>query len=215
MTVDEMRVLLGLDDSIPDAAVVDAYIVSLEDQPVGTAPVLSVETAKLRLRITSDAMDADLGMLIMAAQRRFEKETDVWLTPRQEVHHATGFGRSIDLYRWPVNSITSISYADQSGESQLLDISGYHAAIGARPVRIVPAVGASWPACSALPGAVRITYQAGFSTPDLVPADIIQSLLMLVAHYMRNQEAATIATGVVEMPFGVRDIMDSYRLAVL
>jgi hypothetical protein len=51
MTIDQMRAVLGLDPSVPDADVVQAYVIYLETLPQAAEP-LSIEEAKAQLGVS-------------------------------------------------------------------------------------------------------------------------------------------------------------------
>lgn len=68
----------------------------------------------------------------------------------------------VRLARYPVQSIESISYLDESGDEQELDESDYWAALSGAPARIYPADGGTFPATQCgRPEAVTVTFVAG------------------------------------------------------
>jgi uncharacterized phiE125 gp8 family phage protein len=75
------------------------------------------------------------------------------------------FPAVINLPRSPLVSVTSVQYLDPAGALQTLDPSLYVVEGDTEPARLAPALGAVWPSVANLPGAVRVTFVAGYS-PD-------------------------------------------------
>ena len=91
----------------------------------------------------------------------------------------------IELPAPPVIDITSVIYTNTSGAAITLDPSAYVLDAASEPARLVAAYGTSWPATQASPGAVRVTYRAGYSNSATVataqaavPAGIKYAILL-------------------------------------
>jgi uncharacterized phiE125 gp8 family phage protein len=216
MTIDQMRAVLGLDPSVPDADVVQAYVIYLESLPQAAEP-LSTEEAKAQLGLTTDIDDPLIAGLIIAAREYAENYTGLVLTAREVVEMSDRFGRWNDLSSWPVREITSIEYLDEAGTAQTIDASGYVAALLRRPVRISASVGATWPTTAHLFGAVTITVQAGYASPDLVPQSVKQAMLLLIRHWYDNPAAVMSGAkaAAMEVPLGTTALLDPHRLQVV
>lgn len=202
MTIAEMRAALGASATgLTDAAVAQAYLVFLQGQPEAAEPV-SLDQAKANLRVTSSDEDGLIAALIVAAREAAEKATGLILTSRQVVQSVDSFDRWIDLYAWPIQSIASVTYRDGGGVQQVLAPSTYAAALNRRPVRLAPASLASWPSTAGQPGGIIVTVQAGYPTPDDVPATIKQSILLMIGHWFKNRSSvsAGIGAAAVEVP---------------
>lgn len=97
------------------------------------------------------------------------------------------FGRTVPLGRGPVQSVTSIVYRDSAGDSQTLASSGYTVDITSEPARIVAAYGASWPTVrSQYPGAIAITYVAGYGASGASVPDEIKARLKAYCSYVNE-----------------------------
>lgn len=213
MTIDEMRVVLGLDASVPDDEVVQAYVIYLEGLPQAAEP-LSLTEAKAQLGILDNSEDARITGLIIAAREYAENYTGLVLTARPVTQTFDTFGNWLDIDRGPVRAITSVTYYDADGEVQTLEESGYTARLGRTPVRIVPSVGSSWPQTQWAPGVVEVTYDAGYALPEQVPQAIKQAMLLMIRHWFDNSSAVIAGTSAaaVEMPLGVAALLDGYRV---
>lgn len=190
---------------------------------------LSLDDVKLNLRVDTDAEDALLEALIVTAREHIEDYTGLVLVPREVVETLPSLGPSIVLTSWPVASADDIEigYYDRSGDKQTIDPSLWFAIMDARPVRLRPKQ-SGWGIVSGLDqirncwGARRhmdlpfptvITVQAGFATPDEIPAVVKQAMHLLVAHFYVNREAAEVGqrAAAIELPFGVAALLRRWR----
>jgi uncharacterized phiE125 gp8 family phage protein len=92
----------------------------------------------------------------------------------------------IDVPMPRTQSVSSITYVDQSGEMQTLDPSQYIVDLTSEPARIVPALGTYWPSeMTYIPGSVVLTFVAGSYGDgvevDTCPATIKAAIKMIVA----------------------------------
>lgn len=125
-------------------------------------------------------------------------------------------GLTIQLPYSQVQSVASITYADQFGLPQTLAPSAYTLDTITEPARITPVYGTYWPITAMyVPGNVRVTYVAG-SYGDGVevntcPQVIVLAILMLVAHWYQNREASA-AQSLSEIPLGVNALLDTVTI---
>lgn len=106
----------------------------------------------------------------------------------------------------PVSSISSVTYTDLNGSTQTLASSLYTYDLDADPVLIVPSYSSVWPPTRDTPGAVKVTFVAGETTP---PADLKAACLLLIGHLYANREAAS-ADSLAEIPMAVSSIVNRY-----
>jgi len=151
-----------------------------------------VAKAKQHLGLEEDEDDADalIEGYIAAAVDLIEGMTGLILSRRQIVEKADRFSGSIRLRVWPVISVDAISYRNSAGDAQLA-AAVFYASAGARPARIFPTAGKRWPSDAMVgPGLIAVTATVGFDSPEDVPGVVIQALLVIVADFYRNREAA-------------------------
>jgi len=153
--------------------------------------IIPMEVARAHCR--TDASDDTLvSFYLDAAIADVEKRTGLALAPLAVTDLLDAWPRtSATLTRWPVSSITGISYLDADDVSQPLDVSLWRPAIATRPGRII--FGTCRLPRLAGAGAVSIAYQAGYADPDDVPANVKQAVLLLTAEYFENREAGAIS----------------------
>ena len=110
------------------------------------------------------------------------------------------FPAVIELEIMPVSAVSKIEYVDLDGTTQTLSAANYQSDVVSddQPARISPAYGLSWPDVrSDTFNAVTVTFTAGYSSVDEVPASTKQLIKLLVAHWFNHREATT--TDIVNM----------------
>jgi len=172
------------------------------------AEPVSLLQVRRQLRIDPDADTDLLTGYVAAARAHVEQFTGITLKPNTIVELHDGFPEM--LRSWPVEPATAvIRYQNGSGS----DVEYVGARIGGgRPARLSPAPSTSWPAT--LAGAretVAVRIDAGYADPAAIPADIVQAVLMLVAHWYRNREAVVIGAAVAELPMAVQALLAPHR----
>ena len=106
------------------------------------------------------------------------------LTPQNYVN------RAIELWRPPVQSITSFGYYSQLGVwTTMVENVDYLTDFAGSPSRITPLTGLSWPPCQPRPRSVVITFVAGYGSIG-VPSIAVQAMKLLIGHWWRTREAA-------------------------
>lgn len=126
---------------------------------------------------------------------------------------------AINLYRSPVQSVSSIKYITADGE-QTLDADAYNIRLGGRlPSRILPVYGSAWPYGGSNYDQVAVRFVAGYldwnsprDTRNGVPEDLKAALLLLVGHWFENREAVNIGNISSEVPLGVEALLQNYRI---
>ena len=174
-----------------------------ETHVVTVAPTTAVvDTAALRRQCRVDHHDEDsvLDGFRDAATEMVERDSHCWLRPatvRLQLDRVPCSG-VIELPRGPVNSIASLTYVDDNGDTQTWDSANYLADVSSIPGRITPSYGGSWPSARNQSGSVRVTYSAGYSTP---PRVAIQAVLLLVGHWYMNRESEGFLPEAVSMAY--------------
>ena len=133
---------------------------------------LAVSQVKLHLAIDTDDADEYLKELIQDATDWLEDHYLVACCEQTWDEILDGFppaGIPIELYRWPIQSVSSITYLDGSGGELTLSTSDWSTNLASIPPRIAPAGMNTWPANWANLGSVRIRFVAGAADPKDVP----------------------------------------------
>jgi len=145
----------------------------------------------------------DAGLLkdiIVASRQAIEEYVNIAMIARTV---EIGFYKWPDLLRlpdWPISSISSVAYYDQSNDSQTWAVSNYDTDINSDPARIELAHGKTWPSLYERPDAVQVTYVAGYGVAATDTPNALQILLKAAAmdiYEMRNKN--------LQSPFELRE----------
>lgn len=161
---------------------------------------LTLDEAKLHLRVISTADDALIIGLISSARDYVERLIGYPMMTAGMRATLDEFPRSIPSIRYPwrpspivllgVNvAVTGITYTDTDGATQTLDPAAYQVDASGGGARITPAFGTQWPATRPQPASVAVAYTAGFST---VPESLKAAMKLLIGDLYENREAQTV-----------------------
>lgn len=157
-------------------------------------PLISTDDAKAHLRIGDD-LDADeyLDGLVAAATAQIEGPDGIGIALVTQTWRLSLDGLPCDAIRLPLGpaqSIVSITYLDEAGQTQTLDPALYTIDTDQNPAVLCRAYNAVWPATRCQPGAVKITFTCGFGdNAEDVPADLRQAATLLVEAIVDPQSA--------------------------
>ncbi len=169
---------------------------------------LTLDEAKLHLRVEHDLEDALIGRLIRAAREAAEEATSRTLLPTSW---------RLSLERWPAPqsfdgrwfreiriedallTIDAVSYRDVEGVVRVLDPSLYEVDEGP-PGRIRPVLGACCPCVRPGLAAVEVVYTAGYASAADVPASLKDWMLLHIGAHYENREAVVPGVSLAELP---------------
>lgn len=175
-----------------------------------SSPAVSVDEIKRWSRSADFSDDDDiLEMMVAAAQAAVEGPNGIGLalTPQTWKLSLDYFPCEITIPLGPVTAITSISYTDANGDTAT--VSDWRVDLDSSPCKIWPARDTAWPAITCEPGAVKVTFDCGFTE---TPADLKAAICLLAAHFYNNREAVTTDLKAVDLPMGVDAILNRYRV---
>ena len=170
--------------------------------PPAQEPItLGEAKAHARIDAALTAFDSDLQIKIAASRETVERETGRALLTQTWRASYSRFPRAGDWFYGesassagelylpypPLQAVTSIEYVDTGGTLRTMPPEDYQVDTDAFPGRVAPAYTKVWPATRRVYNAVRITYLAGYKTPELVPADLRQLLAMIVSYAYANR----------------------------
>ena len=176
---------------------------------------ITLAEAKAQCRISDTSEDTLVATLINAARDYIENTTGIVCGTATKVLRYNDFADRLPIYRAPVASVTSVSYTASDGSETTLASNQYRLRERHGVVTLQPAHGVTWPATEVIDGAVTVTVSAGYASNAAIPADIRTAAMMLVANWYANREAVVIGAATNTVPFGVADLLRSYRLQVL
>jgi uncharacterized phiE125 gp8 family phage protein len=173
---------------------------------------LSVADAKVHLRIDGNDSDADVLAAVNDAASYIEGPNGkgLALTTQTWKLSLMGFGAGpIVLPIWPVQSVESIEYQDGDGVTQTLDPAAYVADVVASPAAVYPAWGATFPSGRSGPGAVIVTFKAGFGdAASDVPGALTRAMRLLVGHFFEYREGQA-------MPDAIDNLIAKYAVGTI
>lgn len=188
--------------------------------PAAASGVVGLELAKTHLRVDGAAEDALITGYVGAAVAMLDGAAGRLgraLLPQQWTLVLDAFPASstqaIRLPLPPLRQIDEVAYVDGDGVRRVWAAETYQVVGGrATPARLFPAYGQGWPVARAQPGAVEITFTAGY---DAVPEPIVQAVLLLVGQWYANREAVNVGNIVNELPFAVEALLTPYSVPSL
>lgn len=194
---------------------------SLKTAP--TTEPISLEEAKLHLRVATDQTDEDelIASLVVAAREHIETYTNRALITQTWYWKADAFpywNAPIVLPRPPLSSITSVSYVDANGSTQTwaAGSSGYQLVKPTGPkaqyATIWPSYQQIYPVTRYQPEAVTIEYVCGYGNETNVPESIKHAMKLLIGHLYENREAVTLDASPVELPLAIPALLGSYTV---
>lgn len=173
---------------------------------------LSVDQAKRHLREDLDdaGNDEDIAAMIVAARMAAEDRLQRALVQSTWRLTLDAFPAVIELAMGRIISVDSVQYVDADGALQTLDTAAWLADLTSEPGRVVPAYGLSWPATRAEPGAVRVTYKAGYgTTAAAVPAPVVHWIKLALTD-LYEQRSRSAERPAVPMQFA-DGLLDAYK----
>jgi uncharacterized phiE125 gp8 family phage protein len=165
------------------------YTVSI----AATVDPVTVEEAKVQLRVESDDYDAEIRKYIASATDYLQTVEDrqfVTATLIAKIDcFPSGAYDEIRLAKSPLATVTEITYIDADSVVQTWASSNYRVDTNSEPGRITLASGCVWPTPLEVSNAISITFTAGQSQAN-VPQRIKQHILMLVSEWWWNRETS-------------------------
>jgi uncharacterized phiE125 gp8 family phage protein len=192
-----------------------------------TAPAaepVTVAVALDHLRLPPNAPDAAVVARLIAPAREYAESqtarqfvTATWqLTlDRFPPHRAP-----ITLPLPPLQSVTEVTYLDESGTLQTWAAGAYvvNAPRGPRALegRLYPALDVDYPVTAWREDAVTVRFVAGYGDAADVPQAITQAMLLLLGEWYENRESVVVGSSfsasVAPLPFAVEALLAPFLL---
>lgn len=174
-------------------------------------PLISLEDAKAHVGASDyDEVDDQLTALIESATDTIEGPTSTGVAFVTQTWRATmdRLPSTFSIPLGPIQSITSITYVDQAGETVTVDPDTYHTDFDRHPALV--AFYSAPPVAACVPGSVKVTFVAGYGDPSDTPAKARHAVRLLVGEWFKNREASSEAN-LSEPPIGVTRILNQIR----
>lgn len=197
--------------------------------PPAGEPV-SLEEAKLHLRVDFDDDDALIQMLISSARQAAESITHrQFITARWRMtldsfpgpslmgvptgQPFTLPGHAILIPKSPVLNVVAINYLDMASVQQTMPAANYTVDSTCEPARITPVFGQIWPIALPQIGAVTVIFDAGYGDASAVPDGIKSWIKLRVASlYTYREEVVAPSRGRIEALQFVEGLLDPYKV---
>ncbi len=152
-----------------------------------TEPVTLIE-AKAHLGVTIEDDDTRITALIVSAREWVENETGRSLITQTWAAKFDAFpvGGIIKLPKAPIQSVTSVAYLDENGDTQAF--TGF--TLDASGERLHLQYGEDWPSTQDIENAVTITFVAGYGAAAAVPESIKAAMKLKIDLLFDRPEAA-------------------------
>jgi hypothetical protein len=112
----------------------------------------------------------------------------------------------ITLTRYPVQSIASVKYYDDSNNLQTVDPATYTPMLSTNaPAYVCPVT--YWPMVYPRPDAVTVRYTAGLQTCEAAK----HAVKLVVGHWYMNRETVVTGTIATELPMAAKHIIEALR----
>ena len=165
------------------------YELTLVTAPA-SEPVTTAE-AKAHLRVDVSDDDTLIDGLVASAREEFEEINGRSLfstTWRARLHGWPSDGR-IALPRPPLQSVSSVQYTDEDGNTSTFASSNYYVVTDATPGYLALNADADWPSATLRShGAIEVQFVAGWDDVADIPQRYKQAILMLLGHWYENRE---------------------------
>lgn len=154
-----------------------------------TAEPVSLAEAEDYVRLDDSSGDPLLSILIASARAQAETLVRRALMPQTWDLVLDRFPRwELIVPKPPLRSVTSISYVDTNGVTQVMAASDYRVDIATEPGRLTPAFGLVWPVARWQTGAVTVRFVAGYADATAVPACVKNWMLLRIKTLWENRD---------------------------
>ena len=148
---------------------------------------VTLEEAKVQLKLDTDADDAFIENLIVAVTDFYEKYTKRDFITKGYTSWITGFYPYIQIRKTPNVTITSLNYYDVSNVLQIVDNTVYTLSHSNDFPVLHTDVNQYWPNTVIKNQNVNIEFTVGYGTAADVPALIKQAILLGIATLYENR----------------------------
>lgn len=160
---------------------------------------VSLTDFKNSAKVDADSEDALVSVYISAARKHFELITDKICNTQTWELNFDRVRRWIKIPKNPVQSVTSVTYIDGAGVSQILSTDDYIVDIKSEPARIRIE---NFPEVDDTLNALTVNFIAGYgATVETVPTDIRRAVLYMAAQFYEHRTPVIAGTVVNNVGF--------------
>lgn len=179
-----------------------------------TVEPLTIEEAKLHLRVDAEDENTAIAALIQSAREYVENFTGRQLITATYQWSLDAFVGVLYLPKPPLQSVTTVAYTDGDGNGQTVSSANYQVDTASQPGRVVPSYSKTWPTTRNELNAVVVTYKAGYGDTALnVPEQYKTAMKLLIGHWFENREAIITGMAAKETPLAADAVLSPFRMA--
>lgn len=179
-----------------------------------TAEPITLNEAKAWLRVEFAEDDPLIEACIATARQFVENQL------RRQIMTATwklGLDRfpygQIELPLPPTQSVTSITYIDNNGDSQTLSSALYALDVLSEPARIRPVSGEDWPDTDyEVNNAVVVEFVAGWASVVNVPQAIKTAIKLMVTHFYDHRSPTVEGMASTGLMHSLKSLIWQYKM---
>jgi uncharacterized phiE125 gp8 family phage protein len=176
---------------------------------VGTDEPLTLEEAKLHLRVDGTEEDTLIYALLVAARDHAENYTWRRLTEcTMAVYYDRDEVENFIFVNKNVQSIEAVKYKDSTGSYQTLSPSSYEVDLFSHPCRIRVT---TKPQVADKLAAWKVEFTAGYASPSEVQEPIKAALKLIIGHLYEHREDVTMSSNYT-LENGAKYLLEPYKL---
>jgi len=174
---------------------------------------ITLEEAKLHLRVEHTADDTLITALIQSARQQAEHLLHRPLVTQTWERVLDAFPPvELELGMPPVSTIVSVKYIDTNGIEQTLSPGLYSFDADSEPGWVLPAVDTDWPDTLDTSNAVRVRFTCGYGGASDVPEIIKAWMKVSIGTMYKVREGVVVGVTVTDVPGRFIDgLLDPYR----
>lgn len=173
-----------------------------------TSEPITLEQAKLNLRVTNNLEDDLITSIIVAARKWVEGFT--WrplMTQTIQANFDKIDVQSVDILinKFPIQSITSVKYINASGVEITMSAGTDYDVDLISPIPRIRLT--AIPDMKDSLNAFKIRFVAGYASAELVPSNYKQAMYLIITSLYDNRNQVS-TQNAIELPFGVYTLLD-------
>jgi uncharacterized phiE125 gp8 family phage protein len=187
---------------------------ALKQITAATALAVTLIEAKEHLRVDAADSDTQIMAMILAATESAEQIMGRSVMAQTWEVSLDAFPASVELTRIPVQSVTSVTYADSAGAQTVLSGAAYALdnADDFGFAYVVPGYASDWPDTRDEINAVKVRFVSGCASAAEVPESIKSWIKLQVGAMFENREAETVGAGQVHKIGFADRLLDRFKV---
>lgn len=164
---------------------------------------LTLAELKAHMNVTITTDDDYIRSLLLSVRDYIETVSNRQFNTATLVYALDTFPSNtiISIPRPPLQSITSIIYTNTSNVLTTLAVTEYGVDTLSQPGRVYLLPDHVWPSVYNIPNAVKITYLAGWASPDVMPKRIKLLMASIITHMYLHRASTNVEACIEELPY--------------